>query len=409
MKNFDIPVHYKSSFITQIKNNRKLEDPRKKDFTPTLLDFGPVRFYLARHFGFCYGVENAIEIAYKTIEENPGKRFFLLSEMIHNPGVNNDLLSMGVRFILDTAGNQLVAWEEIKDDDIVIIPAFGTTLEIEKKLNKLGVNPYKYNTTCPFVEKVWNRSAELGKEGYTVIIHGKHYHEETRATFSHSVQSSPSVIVRNLEETKFLADVILGNKTDKEFYEFFDGKLSKDFNIKTDLSKVGVVNQTTMLATETQEIADLLKETMIKVYGMETLNEHFADTRDTLCYATNDNQDATYGLLEVEADFAVVVGGYNSSNTGNIVKICEEEIQTYFIDSSDRIISEAEINHFDVLTQSVLVSADYLSDKYPVEILITSGASCPDAVVEAVIRKIISFYDNAKDIDTVVNNVLEGN
>jgi 4-hydroxy-3-methylbut-2-enyl diphosphate reductase len=142
---------------------------------------------------------------------------------------------------------------------------------------------------------------------------------------------------------------------------------------------------------------------------METLNEHFADTRDTLCYATNDNQDATYGLLEVEADFAVVVGGYNSSNTGNIVKICEEEIQTYFIDSSDRIISEAEINHFDVLTQSVIVSADYLSNKYPVEILITSGASCPDAVVEAVIRKIISFYDNAKDIDTVVNNVLEGN
>ncbi len=143
MKKFDIPVHYKSSFITQIKNSRKLEDPRKNDFSPTLLDFGPVRFYLARHFGFCYGVENAIEIAYKTIEENPGKRFFLLSEMIHNPGVNNDLLSMGVRFIMDTSGNQLVAWEEIKSDDIVIIPAFGTTLEIEKKLNKLGINPYQ--------------------------------------------------------------------------------------------------------------------------------------------------------------------------------------------------------------------------------------------------------------------------
>jgi 4-hydroxy-3-methylbut-2-enyl diphosphate reductase len=408
MKKFDIPVHYKSSFITQIKNNRKNEDPRKKDFSPSLLDFGPVRFFLARHFGFCYGVENAIEIAYKTIEENSGKRFYLLSEMIHNPGVNNDLLSMGVRFITDTAGNQLIAWEEIRSDDIVIIPAFGTTLEIEKKLNRLGINPYRYNTTCPFVEKVWNRSEDLGKKGYTVIIHGKHYHEETRATFSHSVQNSPSVIVRNLDETKFLADMIAGEKSEEEFYQFFKGKLSRDFNVKSDLNRVGVVNQTTMLATETQEIADLLKETMIKIYGVEKLEEHFADTRDTLCYATNDNQDATYGMLEVEADFAVVVGGYNSSNTTNIVKICEEEIKTYFIDSSERIISDQEINHFDVMTQSTLISQGYLSNKYPVDILLTSGASCPDAVVESVIRKFISFYDNSKDIDTVVNNVLEG-
>ncbi len=407
MKKFEIPIHYKSSFITQIKNSRKLDDPRKKDFSPTLLDFGSVRFYLARHFGFCYGVENAIEIAYKTIEENPGKRFFLLSEMIHNPSVNNDLLSMGVRFIMDTTGNQLIAWEEISSDDIVIIPAFGTTLEIEKKLNKLGINPYRYNTTCPFVEKVWNRSADLGKKEYTVVIHGKHYHEETRATFSHSVQNSPSVIVRNLEEAQFLADVIAGINSESEFYNFFEGKYSQGFDIKTDLKKVGVVNQTTMLATETQEIADLLKDTMIKIYGRENLSEHFADTRDTLCYATNDNQDATYGLLETDADFAVVVGGYNSSNTSNIVKICEEEIKTYFIDSADRIISEKEINHFDVLNQSVELSTGYLPDKYPVEILITSGASCPDATVESVIRKIISFYDNAKDVDSVVNDVLE--
>ena len=409
MKKFDIPVHYKSSFITQIKNSRKINDPRKKDFSPTLLDFGPVRFYLARHFGFCYGVENAIEIAYKTIEENPGKRFFLLSEMIHNPGVNHDLLSMGVRFIMDTSGNQLVAWEEIRSDDIVIIPAFGTTLEIEKKLNKMGINPYSYNTTCPFVEKVWNRSADLGKQGFTVIIHGKHYHEETRATFSHSIQNSPSVIVRNLEETKFLVEVILGDKTEDDFYEFFEEKYSKGFDARIHLKSIGVVNQTTMLASETQEIADLLKETMIKKYGVEDLNEHFADTRDTLCYATNENQDATYGMLETTADFAIVVGGYNSSNTTNIVKICEEEIKTYFIDSADRILSENEINYFDVSKQSVVMSNNYLPTKYPVDIMITSGASCPDAIVEAVIRKIVSFFDNAKDVDSVVSDVLEGN
>ena len=407
MKKFEIPIHYRSSFITQIKNSRKLEDPRKKDFTPTLLDFGPVRFYLGRHFGFCYGVENAIEIAYKTIEENPGKRIFLLSEMIHNPGVNNDLLSMGVRFIMDTEGNQLIAWEEINKDDIVIIPAFGTTLEIEKKLNKLGIDPYRYDTTCPFVEKVWNRSADLGKTGFTVVIHGKSYHEETRATFSHSIQNSPSLIVRDLEETKFLANVILGEKTDKDFYEFFDGKYSKGFDLRKDLGKVGVVNQTTMLATETQEIADLLKEAMIKKYGIENLAEHFADTRDTLCYATNDNQDASYGLLEVDADFAIVVGGYNSSNTGHIVKLCEEEIKTFFIDSSDKIISADEIIHYDLEKKTKMISQDFLPEKYPVDILLTSGASCPDAIVESVIRKIVSFYDGAKDFEVVVNEVLE--
>ena len=407
MKKFDIPVHYRSSFITQIKNSRKINDPRKKDLTPTLLDFGPVRFFLARHFGFCYGVENAIEIAYRTIEENPGKRIFLLSEMIHNPGVNNDLLSMGVRFIMDTAGNQLVAWEEIKDSDIVIIPAFGTTLEVEKKLNKLGIDPYSFDTTCPFVEKVWNRSADLGKTGHTVVIHGKHYHEETRATFSHSLQNSPSIIVRNIEETKFLVEVILEERSEDEFYEFFRGKYSKGFDVRKDLDRIGVVNQTTMLASETQEIADVLKEAMIKKFGIENLNDHFADTRDTLCYATNDNQDATYGLLEIAADFAIVVGGYNSSNTGHIVKLCEEEIKTYFIDSADKIVSNDEIIHYDLERQTTVISKNFLPSKYPVEILLTSGASCPDAIVESVIRKIISLYDNAKDFEVVVNEVLE--
>ena len=407
MKKFEIPIHYRSSFITQIKNSRKIDDPRKKDFTPTLLDFGPVRFYLARHFGFCYGVENAIEIAYKTIEENPGKRIFLLSEMIHNPGVNNDLLSMGVRFILDTEGHQLIAWEEIKSDDIVIIPAFGTTLEIEKKLNKLGINPYKYDTTCPFVEKVWNRSADLGKTGYTVVLHGKHYHEETRATFSHSVQNSPSIIVRDLDETKFLIEIILGERTEDEFYEFFEGKYSKGFDVRKDLDKIGVVNQTTMLASETQEIADLLKEAMIKKYKIENLIEHFADTRDTLCYATNDNQDATYGLLEVDADFAIVVGGYNSSNTGHIVELCKEEIKTFFIDSADKIISADEIINYDLEKKSTVILQNFLPEKYPIEILLTSGASCPDAIVESVIRKIVTFYGGAKDFEVVVSEVLE--
>ena len=406
MKNFNIPNIYRSSFITQIKNVRKDSDPRKKDFTPTLLDFGPVRFYLARHFGFCYGVENAIEIAYKTIEENPGKRIFLLSEMIHNPGVNSDLLNLGVQFLMDTSGKHLIEWKNLRKDDIVIIPAFGTTIEIEQKLNELGINPYRYNTTCPFVEKVWNRSEQLGKDNFTVIIHGKSYHEETRATFSHSKTNSPSVIVRDLEEAKILASLILNEKPTEEFYKIFKEKYSDGFNVENDLLKIGVVNQTTMLATETQAIADLLKETMIKKYGTDNLKEHFADTRDTLCYASNDNQEATYGLLKAEADLAIVVGGYNSSNTLHIVELCEKKLPTYIISSEERILSGKTIKHFNLHNHIEIESENYLPKKDVINILLTSGASCPDATVERVLRKFHSFFPNSKNVDEVINNYL---
>ena len=402
MKKFDIPQFYKSPIISKIKQARTDSDPYKKDFTPTLLDFGPVRFYIARHFGFCYGVENAIEISYKTLEENPDKRIFLLSEMIHNPDVNNDLKSRGVKFIMDTSGNQLIDWGELNSDDIIIIPAFGTTLEIQKKLAEIGLDAYKYNTTCPFVEKVWNRSTQLGKQNYTIIIHGKHYHEETRATFSHSVVNSASVIVRDIEETKFLSRVILGEKSQKDFFEFFKGKYSEGFDVNDDLLKIGVVNQTTMLATETQAIADYLKETMLKKYGENDLKNHFADTRDTLCYATNDNQEATYGLLEKKADFAIVVGGYNSSNTSHIVELCEEKIKTYFVSSADKILSKDIIHHFDIDKKEEITTRNFLPEKKPVDILLTSGASCPDAVVEQVLKKIISLFDNVKKLEAVI-------
>jgi len=402
MKKFEIPQFYKSSIISKIKQSRMDNDPRKKDYSPTLLDFGPVRFYLARHFGFCYGVENAIEISYKTVEENPDRRIFLLSEIIHNPSVNNDLKSRGVRFIMDTSGNQLMDWRELNSDDIVIIPAFGTTLEIQKKLAEIGLDAYKYNTTCPFVEKVWNRSTQLGKQDYTIIIHGKHYHEETRATFSHSVLNSASVIVRDIEETKYLSQVILSDKSEEDFYEFFKGKYSEGFDVKRDLQKIGVVNQTTMLATETQAIADYLKETMLKKFGENNLKNHFADTRDTLCYATNDNQDATYSLLGKKADFAIVVGGYNSSNTSHIVELCEAKIKTYFISSPDRIISKNLISHFDIQNKVEITSNNYMPNKKPVDILLTSGASCPDAIVDQVLRKITSLFDGVKKLEAVI-------
>lgn len=407
MKKFEVPNKYRSSFIKQIKSFRQFDDPRKKDYSPTLLDFGPVRFYMARHFGFCYGVENAIEIAYKTIEQNSGKRIFLLSEMIHNPGVNNDLKELGVNFIMDEAGNMLIDWNDLNPDDYVIIPAFGTTVEIEKKLNKLGIDPYKYNTTCPFVEKVWNRSTQLGEKDYTVIIHGKYNHEETRATFSHAVQAAPSVIVRDIEETKQLSSIILGEIDEQNFYELFEGKYSTNFNVKEHLQRIGVVNQTTMLSSETEEITENLKKTMIKKYGKENLISHFADTRDTLCYATTDNQEATYNLLNVPADFAIVVGGYNSSNTSHIVELCEKKVDTFFISSEEKIISGDEIKHFDLKMKKEKITQHFLNKDQTVNILLTSGASCPDAVVEAVLRKLLSFFDDVKTVNEVVDAVLE--
>jgi 4-hydroxy-3-methylbut-2-enyl diphosphate reductase len=409
MKKFNIPGFYRSPFITKIKEIRTQKDARKVDFSPTLLDFGPVKFYIARHFGFCYGVENAIEISYKTVEENPGKRIFLLSEMIHNPGVNNELMSRGVKFLMDSSGRQLISWDELNSDDIVIIPAFGTTIEIQNKLNEIGIDPYKYNTTCPFVEKVWNRSYNLGENKYTVVVHGKHYHEETRATFSHSLRNAPVVIVKNIEEAKILSSFILGEKDENKFYDYFKGKYSDNFDVKKDLDRIGVVNQTTMLATETQAIADYLKNTMLEKFGDAELKEHFADTKDTLCYATNDNQQATYGLLEKDADFAIVVGGYNSSNTSHIVELCERKLKTYFISSAEKIISAKQISHFNLSTKAEILTDNYLGSKNPVKIILTSGASCPDAIVDEVLRKLLTFFEDVKSLDEVLDEVKRDN
>ncbi|MGO4293870.1 4-hydroxy-3-methylbut-2-enyl diphosphate reductase [Chitinophaga sp. RAB17] len=394
MKTFNVPVIYRSPLISAIKNQRKQEDRMKKDFTPTELNFGPLRILLARHFGFCYGVENAIEIAFKTVDENPGKRIFLLSEMIHNPHVNNDLLDRGVQFIMDTSGNQLVPWESLEPNDIVIIPAFGTTLETERQLASLGIEPLKYNTTCPFVERVWNKAEQIGKKNYTVIVHGKPKHEETRATFSHSQAGTPTVVVKDIKEAALLAEFITGQKKPDEFYDLFKGQYSPGFDAATDLQRVGVVNQTTMLATETQAIADYIRQVMITTFQLTevTVGERFADTRDTLCYATNDNQTAVTGMLLQPADLAIVVGGYNSSNTSHLVELCEEKLPTYFISSPEHMLSENAINHWDFHHKKEINSDSFLPQKEQVTILLTSGASCPDALVEGVIRRLLSFY-----------------
>ena len=402
MKEFAIPTFYRSSFITQIKDARKLADSRKKDFSPTLLDFGPVRIIMARHFGFCFGVENAIEISYKAIEENPGKRIFLISQMIHNPVVNRDLQDRGINFIMDPNGNRFIEWDELNPDDIVIIPAFGTTLEIEKRISDIGLEVKRYDTTCPFVERVWTKSRNLGRDDFSVIIHGKAKHEETKATFSHAIKDAKSLIIRNLEEAKILGEIILGNKPISLFHEIFKNRYSKGFMPEVDLVKFGVVNQTTMLASETQDISMHLKSVIIEKYGSKNIESHYADTRDTLCYATNDNQQATLDLLKEDADLAIVVGGYNSSNTSHIVQLCEQKFPTYFIDTELEIESPEKIWHFNFENQKRGFTDNYLPKKDVVNIVLTSGASCPDSQVEKVIDRIVSFYDNTKDKENLL-------
>lgn len=377
----------------------------KRDFSPALLDFGPLKIYLARHFGFCYGVENAIEIAFRTVDENPGKRIFLLSEMIHNPIVNADLEEKGIRFLQDTIGNQLIPFSELKKDDIVIIPAFGTTIEMERRLKDLGISTETYNTTCPFVEKVWNRGDQIAAKGYTIVIHGKPKHEETRATFSHASSNAPSVVINDMNEAIELAEFINGNKNAEEFFIKFKGRHSPNFDPTKDLQRIGVVNQTTQLASDTQAIADFLKQTMMKRHELtaENVEERFADTRDTLCYATNDNQSAVSGMLNTSADLAIIVGGYNSSNTTHLVELCEQLLPSYFINTEEKLLSKKDILHYNYHTKQESLTHDYLPDNSTTKILVTSGASCPDAVVERVIRKLASFFGTEDRFEALVS------
>lgn len=405
MKQFEIPAFYRSPIISKVKAHRKLQDPRKKDFTPTTLDFGNVRLHIARHFGFCYGVENAIEIAYKAISENEGKRIFLLSEMIHNPGVNQDLLEHGIQFLQDTAGNQLIAWSELTAEDIVIIPAFGTTLEIEEQLRQIGIEPERYNTTCPFVEKVWNRSEKLAAEQHTLIIHGKYNHEETRATFSHTTAHTHAVIIKDITEAQKLAKYITGETPAEQFYTEFAGKYSEGFDPQKHLNRMGVINQTTMLATETQEIAEYLKSVTDQFAEKSGAEKQFADTRDTLCYATNDNQSATLGLRELELDLAIVVGGYNSSNTTHLVELLEEKTPTFFVRDESELIDADTIFSFDIHSKERKALSNWIPEGEILNVAITSGASCPDATVDRVIEKLLNLLGAERNIEEVIQTL----
>ena len=420
-KQFDIPDMYASSIIRTVKEASKIRDPRKKDLRPVELAFGPVTFLIPRHFGFCYGVENAIDIAYRTVDENPGRRVFLLSEMIHNPTVNEDLQRRGVRFLFETDGTPLVPFESLTAEDIVIVPAFGTTLDIERRLREIGIDPYRYNTTCPFVEKVWKRGEQLGRKGYSLVIHGKFAHEETRATFSHTASHSHAVVVLNPDEARMLAAILTGERPREDFDRIFGGRYTPGFDPHLHLKQFGVINQTTMLATETREVMDILKQ------AAQTARENaanppvedpaarsgeadaawdFADTSDTLCYATTENQSATLALAEASPDVSIIVGGYNSSNTMHLVEILEHAGPAYHVRDASELASNRLIHHFDQWRKQRLSTPDWLPEPRegaPLRIALTSGASCPDVLVDDVLLAILEWFPgSAGKLDQVL-------
>jgi 4-hydroxy-3-methylbut-2-enyl diphosphate reductase len=402
-KQFDIPRAYRSDLIGTIKRKRLSEDSRKEDLSPTRIDLGPVCFLVARFFGFCYGVENAIEIAYRALEENPGKRIFLLSEMIHNPHVNSDLLSRGVSFLQTAEGKQLIPFSDLLPSDVVIVPAFGTTREIFEELRQRGIDPQSYNATCPFVEKVWKRGRQLAQQGYSIVIHGKHTHEETRATFSQIRIDGPSVVVRDRDEAELLARYVRGELPNESFARDFADRYSSGFRVPEDLERLGVVNQTTMLAEETHEIAQLMKRALVERFGEEEISKHFADTRDTLCYATSENQRSMRALLENSADLAIVVGGYNSSNTSHLVELCEGRVPVYYVKDADEILSNDSIRHLDMHRGEVVTTTNWLPVKSKVHVLVSAGASCPDAMVEAVLNRVGSLFPDATLLPAAVS------
>lgn len=402
-KTFNIPDIYKSPIIRKVKEATKITDPMKKDLEPSVLDFGPVQVYIPRFFGFCYGVENAIDIAYRAVELHPDKDIYLLSEMIHNPTVNENLLSKGMKFLFDTDGTERIPISSLNSEDIVIVPAFGTTIDIQDQLKAVGIDPYEFNTTCPFVEKVWKRGKQLGKKDYSLVVHGKHQHEETRATFSQSAEHSEVVVVLNPDEAVILAEIMTQDRPVSDFGKYFGHKATPNFDPLKDLRRFGVINQTTMLATETQEVMDILKEAAVKLHGETDILDHFADTSDTLCYATNENQSATLALAKTDADIALVVGGYNSSNTMHLVEILEHSFPTFHVRDSGEIKSDSLIKHFDQWKKEILETSNWLpKNNSPLKIALTSGASCPDILVDEVLLRMLEFFDEIKDVDEVI-------
>jgi len=361
---------YQSDLIQQIRDNQ---------YT---LKRGNVTIRLAEAFGFCWGVERAVAMAYETRQHFPTERIWITNEIIHNPSVNQRLKDMNVGFIAVEKGQK--DFSVVNQGDVVILPAFGASVQEMQILNDQHCTIV--DTTCPWVSKVWNTVEKHKKNSYTSIIHGQYKHEETVATSSFA---GTYLIVLNLAEAQYVADYILNGGNRQEFLTRFSRAHSAGFDPDRDLTAIGIANQTTMLKGETEQIGKLFEHTMLKKYGPTQLNQHFLSF-NTICDATQERQDAMFELVKEKLDLMVVIGGYNSSNTTHLQEIAvERNIPSYHIDSGDRIDPHNRIEH-KLLHGELQVKGNWLPDG-DIVIGITSGASTPDKVVATVIEKIFAL------------------
>ncbi|MBI4394949.1 MAG: 4-hydroxy-3-methylbut-2-enyl diphosphate reductase [Candidatus Omnitrophica bacterium] len=344
------------------------------------LNAGEITICLAQEFGFCYGVDRAVDLAYETRKRFPDRKIYLTSEIIHNPRVNAKLRELGIEF--------LKTLDSITKDDVVLIPAFGTTVQDLEILKSKGA--ILVDTTCGSVVAVWRRVEKYAQDGFTSIIHGKFDHEETQATSSRATQypKGKFLVVKDKEQAQKVCDFILGKLPASNFLEEFKRTASLGFDPETDLVRVGCANQTTMLSSESLEIAEMIQSAMRERYGAEELPNHFRHF-DTICSATQDRQDAILKLARSGVDLMVVVGGYNSSNTGHLCEISSEFCPAYHVRDAEEIISRNEIHHKPAHHSEVVVSQNWLP-RGKVRIGVTAGASTPNRVIEEVILKVIA-------------------
>ncbi|MBF2004590.1 MAG: 4-hydroxy-3-methylbut-2-enyl diphosphate reductase [Chlorogloeopsis fritschii C42_A2020_084] len=365
---------YQSQLIQQLREN---------NYTLTR---GNITILLAEAFGFCWGVERAVAMAYETRKHFPTERIWITNEIIHNPSVNQRMLEMEVGFIPVTAGKK--DFSVVESGDVVILPAFGASVEEMQLLHDKSCKIV--DTTCPWVSKVWNTVEKHKKHEYTSIIHGKYKHEETIATSSFA---GKYLIVLNLQEAEYVTNYILNGGNREEFLVKFSKACSSGFDPDRDLERVGIANQTTMLKSETEQIGKLFERTMMQKYGPANLNEHF-QSFNTICDATQERQDAMLELVEKQLDLMIVIGGFNSSNTTQLQQIAvERRIPSYHIDSVARILSGNRIEHR-LLNGNLEITENWLPDG-KIVIGLTSGASTPDKVVEDVIEKIFEVKTTA--------------
>jgi 4-hydroxy-3-methylbut-2-en-1-yl diphosphate reductase len=374
-----------SGILAESYHSRLIEDIKKNDFTHQA---GRLTVHLAQEFGFCYGVDRAVDYAYQTRSRFPDRRVYLTGEIIHNPHVNEKLRAMGVRFMTDP-GESL---EAIIATDVVILPAFGVTVQLLQQLDERGCT--LVDTTCGSVLNVWKNVKRYAQQGFTSVIHGKVWHEETQATASQAVASGGAyLVVYNDRETSDVCDFIRGGGDSALLMKRFANATSAGFDPDRDLQRIGLANQTTMLMSESLAIADMLKAAMLERWGADALSEHY-QAFDTICSATQDRQDAVVALLrDRPVDLMLVIGGYNSSNTANLARMCAASRPTFHIADPDCLLSGDEIRHRPVGGKSEVVATGWLPHDGPLSIGLTSGASTPDNLVGAAIAKLSHFCE----------------